>query len=108
MTALFESNAAATLTRVSEIYAQRGNEYADTWRNCRWLAVLATARKLGVNLSPDQCRVIAAAAMVDIKYARLEGGFKDDTVIDGIAYAANWAEEMKNFSAVKGGPSRAS
>ena len=26
---------------------------------------------------------------------RLEGGYKDDSIIDGIAYAANLAEEMQ-------------
>lgn len=94
---LFDSNADATLTRVKAVFTQRGNEYADTWRNAQWLAMLAAAKELGLVLTTDQCRVLAAAALVDVKYARLEGGFKDDTGVDMIAYLANWLEEMRKL-----------
>ncbi len=91
---LFDSNAKATLGRVSEIFQQRGGEYGDTWRDCQWLAIKAVSRKLGLNLTHDQCRKIAAAALFDVKYQRLQGGYKDDSIIDGIAYGANLAAEM--------------
>jgi len=64
---LFDSNASATLERVTSTFTQRGNEYADTWRNARWLAMIAAARELGLVLTVDQCRVLAAAALVDVK-----------------------------------------
>ncbi len=91
---LFDSNAKATLGRVSEIFQQRGGDYGDTWRDCQWLAIKAVSRKLGLNLTHDQCRKIAAAALFDVKYQRLQGGYKDDSIIDGIAYGANLAAEM--------------
>lgn len=94
---LFELNATRTINRVAQTFQQRGNEYADTWRHGQWLAMKATAERIGLNLDQDECRMLAAAALVDVKYARLMGGYKDDTVIDGIAYAANWAEEMRAF-----------
>lgn len=91
---LFDSNAKATLGRVSSIFQQRGGEYGDTWRDCQWLAIKAVGRKIGLNLTQDQSRKIAAAALFDVKYQRLQGGYKDDSIIDGIAYGANLAAEM--------------
>ena len=94
----FEYHADATLDRVRATYAQRGTEYADTWRDAKFLAMQATAQKLGLKLSNDQCRVLCAAGLVDVKYHRLSGGYKDDSVIDGIAYQAMWCNEMRELS----------
>lgn len=91
---LFEHHADATLERVRATYAQRGKEYADTWRDAQFLAMQATAKQLGLKLDTDQCRKLAAAAFVDMKYSRLSGGYKDDSVVDGIAYQALWCELM--------------
>lgn len=91
---LFESHANATIERVRATYSQRGGEYGDTWRNCQWLALKAAARKLGVQIPDKFLTAIAAAVLVDVKYQRLEGGYKDDSVVDGIAYQALWAQEM--------------
>lgn len=92
---IFETFADTTLNRVRGTYAQRGTEYGDTWAHCQWLALKATARELGVEIPDSKLRAIAAAVLVDVKYQRLEGGFKDDSVIDGIAYNSLWAEEMQ-------------
>lgn len=92
---LFDLNASETLQRVEKIFCQRGAEYGDSWRHAQWLAIKATAKTMGVTLDTEQARKIAAAALVDVKYQRLEGGYKEDTVDDGIAYNANWAALMK-------------
>jgi hypothetical protein len=92
---LFESNANASIARVTATFGQRGTEYGDTWRNAQWLAMRAVARKLAVQIPDEALRPLAAAALYDVKYQRLEGGYKDDSVIDGIAYGANLAEEMR-------------
>ena len=95
MSQLFESNATATISCVVSTFQRRGNEYGDTWKDCQWLALKAAFGALGLKApSTELCRKLAAAALVDVKYQRLQGGYKRDTVIDGIAYAANWAEEM--------------
>lgn len=92
---IFETFADATLARVRGTYATRGTEYGDTWRNAQWLALKATRDKLGLSIPDSALRAVASAVLVDVKYQRLEGGFKDDSVVDGIAYNALWAEEMQ-------------
>lgn len=91
---LFESNADKTLDRVRGTYATRGGEYGDTWRDAQLLAMKAVARRLGLSIPDSAFRPLAAACLVDVKYQRLQGGYKDDSIIDGIAYAANLAQEM--------------
>lgn len=91
---LFEERADRTLDKVRAVYAQRGGEYADTWRTCRFLAMKATAKKLGLVIPDEYCRALAAAAFYDMKYERLSGGYKDDSVIDAIAYGSFWIDEM--------------
>lgn len=91
---LFSRNANSTLSAVRLTYDERGGQYGDTWKDCQWLAMLATAGELGLDITRDECRVLAAAALVDVKYQRLQGGFKDDTLIDSISYQANWRAEM--------------
>ena len=94
---VFETFADATLNRVRATYAQRGTEYGDTWKNSQFLMLKAVAKQLGVEI-PDTClRAISAAVLCDVKYQRMEGGFKDDSLVDGIAYTALLAEEMKRI-----------
>lgn len=97
MPQLFAEKAAASLIRAAAVFEERGQQYSDTWKDCQWLALRATLARIWPDLIPneDQCRVLAAAVFVDMKYARLAGGYKDDTVIDGINYMALWAEEMR-------------
>jgi hypothetical protein len=91
----FETLADETLERVRGIYAQRGTEYADTWKNPPLLAMKATASKLGIDIPDEFYKVLAMAALADVKYVRLMGGYKEDSVDDGIAYNAVWAAEMR-------------
>lgn len=99
---LFEERADRTLDKVRAVYAQRGGEYADTWRTCRFLAMKATAKKLGLVIPDEYCRALATAAFYDMKYERLSGGYKDDSVIDAIAYGSFWIDEMVDLD----GPTR--
>jgi hypothetical protein len=94
---LFETNAEATLNQVAKTFAERGQQYGDGWRDNQWLAMRAAAHEMGIHLSLNECRALAAGAMVDIKYQRLQGGYKEDSVIDGIAYSAYFAKEMQNL-----------
>ena len=95
---MFEAMADPVIDTVRTTYAQRGEEYADTWANNRWLALKSVLDRHGVALdkvSKAELDRIGAAVLVDVKYARLEGGYKEDSVIDGIAYQALWAGTMK-------------
>jgi hypothetical protein len=92
---LFETLADATLDKVRDTYAQRGQEYSDTWASVRFVQMEATAKALGLKISQEQCRSLALAALVDIKYWRSLGGYKEDNTIDGIAYAAAHASDMR-------------
>lgn len=98
---LFEERADRTLDKVRAVYAQRGGEYADTWRTCRFLAMKAVSMKLNLEIRDEYLRALATAAFVDMKYERLSGGFKDDSIIDGIAYGAFLVDEMDDVVKVK-------
>lgn len=94
---IFETYADLSFGRVRATYAQRGTEYGDSWRNCQWLAMKATCRRLGITIPEEFLRALAVAALYDVKYQRLEGGYKDDSVIDAMAYGGLWAEEMRRL-----------
>ena len=94
---LFEQRANATLSKVTATFGQRGTEYGDTWRNCRFVVMKAIARELRLNIPDDAYRALATAAFVDMKYQRNEGGYKEDSLIDGIAYGAFLADEMREL-----------
>jgi len=97
--ALFGRYADATLARVRALYATRGAEYGDTWASCQWLTLQAVARQTGCRIPLLASRAIAAAVFVDMKHSRMLGGYKDDNLLDGIAYQALLAEEMRQFLA---------
>ena len=92
---LFEEYATETLEQVIKTFHERGSTYSDTWAECQWLALKATAKKLKIALPDDALRAIGASVMVDVKYWRLLGGYKEDSPVDGIAYSALWVAEMK-------------
>lgn len=94
---LFDENADASLARAAAIYKQRGGEYADTWRTCRFLKMKAVAKELGCEIPDEAYRALATAAFCDMKYERNAGGYKDDSIIDGINYDAFLAEEMRKL-----------
>jgi hypothetical protein len=91
----FERLAGATLARVADTFGQRGTEYGDTMRDCQWLAMKAVAARLGYKIQPEHFRALCIAGFVDMKYQRLQGGYKEDSVVDGIAYAGFLAEDMR-------------
>jgi len=92
---LFDSYALATLGEVESTFTQRGTEYGDTWRNAQFLNMRAVAKALGASIPEDALRAIACAAFCDMKYQRMEGGYKKDNIIDGIAYYAVLAKEVE-------------
>lgn len=98
MKPLFETHALATLGRATDTYVGRGSEYGDTWRECRFLKMAAVARALGYEIKPEHFRALATAAFCDMKYWRFLGGYKDDSLLDGINYDAFLAEEVKQLT----------
>jgi hypothetical protein len=46
-------------------------------------------------ISKEEARRLAAAAFVDMKYWRMMGPYKEDTLVDLINYSANLAGEMQ-------------
>lgn len=100
---LFEQNANATIARVTSIFGTRGQEYGDTWGEARFVVMQAVARTLGCEIAPEHYRALATAAFVDMKYWRSLGSYKDDSMVDGVAYQSFLAEEMRKLSETHGG-----
>jgi hypothetical protein len=100
-TPIFESHTLTSLDRAKEIFAGRGTEYGDTWRDCQFLKMKAVAKSLGIEIDDSHYRALATAAFSDMKYWRLLGGYKDDSIIDGINYDAFLAEEMRLLTTKK-------
>lgn len=96
--ATFEVLAESTIARCQAIYRTRGEQYADTLKECQWATLSAVMRKMGIGAQGQQClRAIAMAALVDVKYIRQLGGYSDDSLVDGINYAAVLAEDMRQI-----------
>ena len=91
----FAENSIPVLIESMEILIKREEEYSDTWELCQWLAMKAIARKYSLLLPQHLARELAAAAFVDIKYSRLAGGFKEDTLIDLVNYITNLVGESR-------------
>ena len=100
---LFESNAIPVLDDVRDIFTQRGIQYSDTWRYGKWSAVKQTLKFIGVGkfVNDEELRTIVAASLVDVKIARMEGAYKEDTAIDLIAYLGNWVGQMRRLQDIK-------
>jgi hypothetical protein len=92
MPELFTKLVTKRLGRAIDIAGERGDDYGDTLTNCQWLAMNSIAKKLGLDISRRDLRRLAMAALVDIKYQRFEGGYKEDHIDDGINYQACLAE----------------
>ena len=72
----------------------RGGQYGDTWETCEWNAL----NPFGF-LSKAESRKAALNVLIDIKYARMGGGFKLDTFVDLAAYLlARIGEEIETPS----------
>jgi len=99
-TSRFSRQAGPVLEECRAIFAERGGQYGDTWEECRWVKVRAAARLLGLpDITVAQCRVLAASALVDVKYIRETGGWKDDSALDGINYEALRLGEIREWLA---------
>jgi hypothetical protein len=94
-TPLFEEYTLATMERAKSTFCGRGVEYGDTWAECRFLKMAAVAKELGLNIPTEHFRALATAAFCDMKYWRNLGGYKDDSIIDGMNYDGFLAEEMR-------------
>lgn len=94
---LFETRADSTLDKVRAIYADRGTSYSDTWRTCRFTNMKAVAKQLGLTIDERFFRALCAAGFVDMKQERMSGGWKEDNMIDGIAYEALLIGEMDSL-----------
>ncbi len=104
-TPLFDQRVTATLARCTDTFRSRGDQYGDTWRDCQHLALRAILFTMwGIKLSDTQCRALASAVLVDVKYQRLEGGYTEDHLIDGINYQAFLADEMREVYAAASPP----
>src|SRR5574343_783317 len=101
---LFNHHADATLVRVRATYAERGQQYGNTWASCQWLKLKAVARALGVEVPDHAVRAIALGVLGDVKDQRNQGGYKDDSTVDEIAYNAVLAEEMQIALKAKNNP----
>lgn len=108
---LFEQLLERRLGKAIKIGNERGNQYGDTLANGQWLVTLSVLREFwswGLNIGDfeinergtDLARALAIAGLVDVKYQRFEGGFKEDHLDDGINYQAVLAELMKELHAV--------
>ena len=95
---LFQRRAEPTLQLAQDTFRTRGDQYGDTWQDCQWLklkAVLFTT--YGMKPSDSQCRAMALAAYADMKYQRMQGGYAEDHILDGINYDAALATEMREI-----------
>ena len=95
---LFDTLVEKRLNKTIEIARERGDQYGDTLKNCQWLKVRAVFQKVtGRAMSARFARLLAMAALGDIKYQRFEGGYKEDHLDDGINYDAVLAELMRLY-----------
>jgi hypothetical protein len=99
---LFDDLADTTLERVKQTYTHthvngRGAQYGDTMRQCRFLTMQAVDTAL--KYKDDDWRLaIFLAGMVDMKLERMRGGYREDNLVDLIAYAAALAELMRRLT----------
>lgn len=85
----FTRSADAGIDEIRGIYAERGEQYGDTLEHCEFLTLRAAcAEFVGFNLTKDQARILAQAALVDTKHERFRGGWKRDNLVDKLAYGS--------------------
>lgn len=103
--ALFDELVAEGLEAAEKVCGQRGAEYGDSYAHnrCVTLNAVKQARKSAIADQTSQQWDLAEelAAMVDIKFCRLEGGYKDDTLLDLINYVAALKAHMLRLSHAK-------
>ena len=97
---LFEEYAMDTIDKATSVYKGRGLEYGDSWKTNPFLILRSVLKEIPAcrEFSQAECRAIAAAVQCDTKYARFEGGYKEDNILDGINYMAFLARAMKELN----------
>lgn len=97
----FERTADTTLETVRAIYSQRGAEYQDTWalenQNPTFTQHILREVFGVVDPIPEAVRLLVMAALVDVKDSRMIGPYKHDTLVDGIAYRAAFAQMYEEY-----------
>lgn len=100
----FNRAALTTIGRATTICNQRADEYKDSWdlANLRMVFLDAILDRFGVNLSPEQKRLVIMSSLCDVKLSRVAGPFKTDTYDDNINYTGalcelrrEWEEQQK-------------
>lgn len=82
------------------IGTQRGQEYGDSWalENLVTTFTVATLKRLGIELPPEELRLIIAASLVDVKDQRIGAGpWKLDSAVDGINYRSLYADLREQY-----------
>jgi hypothetical protein len=95
---LFNSACKKRLNKAIEIVDQRGQQYGDTLRDCQWLIMRATIEDLFAScriFGAGCLRALAIAGLCDIKYQRVQGGYKEDNIDDGINYLSILPEMIR-------------
>ena len=102
--ATFDTAVDEILTESLDITKQRGDEYGDTWADDNLMTTFTqrTLRDFGMwDPTPEQCRLILLAALIDVKDSRMLGGYKEDSLVDGINYRAVYAAMRRKYDANK-------
>lgn len=89
----FERTASKTIQRATGIYADRGENYGDSWalENQTRALTDATLLRLGIpKLDSEQMRLLQLAVLSDVKDQRLIGRWNPDSIDDGLNYRAAW------------------
>ena len=94
---LFQSNALATLETAIKTFSTRGIEYGDSYRIDIHLTLKNILKKYNLDIPDRLLNAITAAVLIDVKYSRQVGPFKEDTLVDMIAYSAFLNEEIKQI-----------
>ena len=100
------NNATETMSgEVAAVMAERGGQNGDSWKDNQQLAMKAVKREIDIHGSKitdnQNYRLLALAALVDIKYQRLMGGYKEDTPIDMVNYLYGLAYAVREMKTVK-------
>jgi hypothetical protein len=105
-TQTFERFADAAFAEAQATYKQRGQEYADSWDlsnlQTPFLDLahgLVADRPGSTAVTAKDKRLIAVAALCDVKLSRVGGGYKKDTLIDFINYLAFMVTAIDDLSA---------
>lgn len=105
---VFPNAADLAVGKVRSTYNQREGEYNDTWalKNRGAVFMKSVLRDCFgiVDPDPQAVRLLQCAALIDIKDSRMLGPWKEDTVIDGIAYRLVFTTLREEYDKHRKGP----